>query len=656
MMKGPVCLLLASLISNTLMESPGESPGPSVMEQSQQTIQIKLPSNLLIPLTTSPIQRPNWMDDLYLGPAKCLEEKNTRASCNLVFCQPWERCVHGKCSCKLPYLCPRDGVEPVCGQDGRNYLSYCQVMSISCRTDRPLMSHFGTDCDGHTKFSSSIDPHTGVITLSVPDVRSAGGARGHEEKLLVCAELWDMAAANVVCREHRYPLGAESMSSIPFRDLNTTHSLLRQCVSVRCQGYEQSLAECVIYDKISSDDGDVAVATCYQAIEGAQCDDFKCVNSKCVSLNQTCDGVDDCGDLSDEMCCQKCRNNAFHCRTGVCVSREVIQDGVMNCLDGQDEATIQDEPKVTEIAGRRGLKNKEITGRHRLNNKEYISPKTEIKKNREQMESLHCGIPNMTLVDSEVAVPRERHRIRRVVGGVPAKPTQIQWQVAIEENKNIDCAGAYIGDCWVITAAHCVRPNPSAFSIKISLWKTIEAQDTTDIIPVERIHIHPRYNASNYENDIALMQLKKLPFSSRCFVENPAVSAVCVPWSPHIFNANHTCSISGWGRTAGGKSSNVLLWANVALIDNCEKFYQHRFKPGMTCAGDLDGSVDSCQGDSGGPLVCQDELGVSYLWGVVSWGERCGQPGFPGVYTQVAHYYEWIRLHTGWPSVTKYNS
>lgn len=33
-----------------------------------------------------------------------------------------------------------------------------------------------------------------------------------------------------------------------------------------------------------------------------QCD-FRCVNNKCVSLNQTCDGVDDCGDRSDEMCC-----------------------------------------------------------------------------------------------------------------------------------------------------------------------------------------------------------------------------------------------------------------------------------------------------------------------------------------------------------------
>lgn len=59
------------------------------------------------------------------------------------------------------------------------------------------------------------------------------------------------------------------------------------------------------------------------------------------------------------------------------------------------------------------------------------------------------------------------------------------------------------------------------------------------------------YVANTYENDIALVKLQKLPFTEKCLVDNPAISAVCVPWSTHLFQPNHTCSISGWGRTAG---------------------------------------------------------------------------------------------------------
>lgn len=34
-----------------------------------------------------------------------------------------------------------------------------------------------------------------------------------------------------------------------------------------------------------------------------------------------------------------------------------------------------------------------------------------------------------------------------------------------------------------------------------------------------------------------------------------------------------------------GKGSQYLLWANVSLISNCEKYYGNRFHPGMMCAG-----------------------------------------------------------------------
>ncbi|KAG9347069.1 hypothetical protein JZ751_005996 [Albula glossodonta] len=166
-----------------------------------------------------------------------------------------------------------------------------------------------------------------------------------------------------------------------------------------------------------------------------------------------------------------------------------------------------------------------------------------------------------------------------------------------------------------------LRPKPEAYRIKFSLWSKLSKQDTTDLALVEKVIIHHKYNPTTYQNDIALLQLEKLPYTEKCIHDNPAIAPACVPWSEYQFKPGDECMISGWGRQAGS----------------------------------LDGSVDTCQGDSGGPLVCEDALGVAYAWGIVSWGEKCGVAGYPGVYTKVAYYYDWISMHIGKSKISRYN-
>lgn len=46
------------------------------------------------------------------------------------------------------------------------------------------------------------------------------------------------------------------------------------------------------------------------------------------------------------------------------------------------------------------------------------------------------------------------------------------------------------------------------------------------------------------------------------------------------------------------------------------------------------------KGDSGGPLVCSGKLA-----GIVSFGLTCASDEYPGVYTEVAKYLDWIDYH-----------
>jgi trypsin len=164
------------------------------------------------------------------------------------------------------------------------------------------------------------------------------------------------------------------------------------------------------------------------------------------------------------------------------------------------------------------------------------------------------------------------------------------------------------------------------------------------LIKVSKITQHPEYNASTIQNDIAILQLNhRLEFG-------PKISAVELP-SPEepAPETGAKCSISGWGTTSAGASSqpSTLLATTVNIVDHdkCVNEYadNRRVTDSMICAGVLGGGKDACQGDSGGPLV---EKSSKKQVGIVSWGKGCASARYHGVYTSTVAYWAWIRENT----------
>ena len=73
--------------------------------------------------------------------------------------------------------------------------------------------------------------------------------------------------------------------------------------------------------------------------------------------------------------------------------------------------------------------------------------------------------------------------------------------------------------------------------------------------------------------------------------------------------------------------------------------HSQKYSAGSCCWGfRFPGGKDSCQGDSGGPLFTSNPF---TLVGVVSWGYGCAEAGYPGVYTRVSDFRDFIENVAG---------
>ena len=247
----------------------------------------------------------------------------------------------------------------------------------------------------------------------------------------------------------------------------------------------------------------------------------------------------------------------------------------------------------------------------------------------------------------------------RIVNGDPIGISQAPWQVALVRSDNPDnykaqfCGGSLVSATHVVTAAHCVDGRvPSGVEI---LAGVSGLDESTTRIAVSGFTSHPSYNAATTENDIAVITLQT-PVTldgtlRRAIALPPPAPAGGTTWPA----TGESVWVSGWGALAsGGSYPTQLQGVTVGVLADpsssaCGSYPDPvggTFQPAtMLCAGAVSPNRDSCQGDSGGPAAI-DRSGTWTLAGVVSWGYGCADPSYPGIYSRVTTYREWVLAQT----------
>ncbi|XP_056149875.1 serine protease 56 [Lampris incognitus] len=230
----------------------------------------------------------------------------------------------------------------------------------------------------------------------------------------------------------------------------------------------------------------------------------------------------------------------------------------------------------------------------------------------------------------------------RIVGGSPASPGSWPWLVNLQLDGGLMCGGVLVDSSWVVTAAHCFAGSRSEsyWTAVVGEFDITKADPDEQVLKVNRIIPHPKFNPKTFNNDIALVEL------TSPVVLSDHVTPVCLP-SGMDPPTGSPCLVAGWGSLyEDGPSADVVMEAKVPLLpqNTCKSTLGKELVTNtMLCAGYLSGGIDSCQGDSGGPLIYQDRLsGRFQLYGITSWGDGCGEKGKPGVYTRVSAFSDWI--------------
>jgi secreted trypsin-like serine protease len=196
-----------------------------------------------------------------------------------------------------------------------------------------------------------------------------------------------------------------------------------------------------------------------------------------------------------------------------------------------------------------------------------------------------------------------------IVGGTTAANGAYPFMAALVDSTDFQfCGGSVIASTWVLTAAHCVSDGSAA-----NLWVITGRNDLSasggQRIKVSTVYVNPSYDGNGH--DTALLKLSAATTSAPITLATAA--------NDDLEQPGVDVRVTGWGDQYGAMgllATNQLREVDLKVVSDSE-------------CGQTNLGFDAA---TGGPLF---SVAGRIQIGVVSYGQGCGLPKFPGVYSEV---------------------
>merc|ERR1712130_762169 len=222
-------------------------------------------------------------------------------------------------------------------------------------------------------------------------------------------------------------------------------------------------------------------------------------------------------------------------------------------------------------------------------------------------------LSNMKLVIAFVAAAHAGRETYVIGGSVPDANSE-PYILSMQRSRSHFCGASLISATKGICAAHC---RSSGAIEAVAGAHNIKQTESSQQRRRATFTNHPQYNSQTAE--------------------------WMTPGTP--------ARVCGWGNTVviGSSMPSELHCVNTQIVASAVCNGSDSYGPGMIlhgmfCAGEYGtGGKDACQGDSGGPVTIGfNDNSVGELVGATSWGYGCAYPMYPGVYTDVAIFKDWV--------------